>query len=60
MKSIGRHGSPWTPDTARRQATAALGKVAAGVDPFAEALRARAAETFGAEAKRYVERKRPS
>ena len=37
MKSIGRHGSPWTPDTARRQATTALGKVAAGVDPFAEA-----------------------
>ena len=26
MKSIGRHGSPWTPDAARRQATAALGQ----------------------------------
>jgi hypothetical protein len=50
MKSIGRHGSPWTPDTARRQAKTALGKVAAGFDPFAEALQARAAETFGKEA----------
>jgi integrase len=60
MKSIGRHGSPWTPDTARRQATAALGKVAAGIDPFAEALQARAAETFGAEVSRYLERKRPA
>jgi integrase len=58
MKSIGRHGSPWTPDTARRQAKTALGKVAAGFDPFAEALQARAAETFGKEAQRYLERKR--
>jgi integrase len=58
MKSIGRHGSPWTPDTARRQATTALGKVAAGVDPFAEAPQARAVETFGKEAGRYLERKR--
>lgn len=58
MKSIGRHGSPWTPDTARRQATAALGKVAAGVDPFAEQAQARVAETFGAEVSRYLERKR--
>jgi integrase len=60
MKSIGRHGSPWTPDSARRQATAALGKVATGIDPFAEALQARTAETFGAEVSRYLERKRPA
>jgi integrase len=58
MRSIGRQGSPWTPDTARRRATTALGKVAAGIDPFAEALQARAAETFGKEAERYLERKR--
>jgi integrase len=58
MRSIGRHGSPWTPDTARRKATAALGKVADGIDPFAEAAQARAAETFGKEAQRYLERKR--
>ena len=34
------------------------GKVAAGIDPFAEVLQARAAETFGKEAERYLDRKR--
>jgi len=58
MKSIGRHGSPWTPDTARTRAKEQLGKVAAGSDPFAEALQTRAAETFGKEVERYLERKR--
>ena len=58
MKSIGRHGSPWTPDTARRQALVVLGKVAAGLDPFAEERQARSAETFGGEIGRYLERKR--
>ena len=60
MKSFGRHGSPWTADTARRQATAALGKVVAGLDPFAEQPEARAAETFGAEVARYLARKQPA
>jgi integrase len=60
MKSFGRHGSPWTADTARRQATVALGKVVTGLDPFAEDRQARAAETFGAEAIRYLDRKRPA
>jgi Phage integrase family/Arm DNA-binding domain len=58
MKSFGRHGSPWTPDTARKQALVALGKVAAGLDPFAEVRQARSAETFGGEVGRYLERKR--
>lgn len=31
--TIGRHGSPWTPDTARREARKLLGLVAAGKDP---------------------------
>ena len=31
--TIGRHGSPWTPDTARREARRLLGQVAAGTDP---------------------------
>ncbi|WP_166145422.1 site-specific integrase [Methylosinus sp. RM1] len=31
--TIGRHGSPWTPDTARREARRLLGLVAAGKDP---------------------------
>jgi integrase len=31
--TIGRHGSPWTPEAARREATRLLGEVARGVDP---------------------------
>lgn len=55
MRSIGRHGSPWTPDTARTKAKELLGTLAAGNDPFAQPL---AAESFGAEVGRYLERKR--
>jgi integrase len=57
MKSIGRHGSPWTPDTARTKAKELLGTLAGGADPFAQSL---AAEAFGAEVERYLERKRPA
>src|SRR5215471_1367936 len=38
--SIGRHGAPWTPETARAEAKRLLGLVAAGADP-AEARSAR-------------------
>lgn len=31
--TIGRHGAPWTPETARREAVKLLGTVAGGVDP---------------------------
>jgi integrase len=54
MKSIGRHGSPWTPDTARTEARRLLGILATGADPFAQPV---AAETFGAEVERYLARK---
>src|SRR5262249_61685105 len=54
MRSIGRHGSPWTPDTARTEAKRLLGVVAGGDDPFAQPL---AAEAFGAEVERYLARK---
>jgi integrase len=57
MKSIGRHGSPWTPDTARNRARELLGTVASGSDPFAQSL---AGEAFGAETLRYLDRKRAS
>ena len=30
---IGKHGSPWTPDTARREATEILGAARRGIDP---------------------------
>src|SRR5215470_16381701 len=54
--TIGRHGSPWTPDTARTEAHRLLGLVATRVDPASE--RVRPAETFGAEVDRYLDRKR--
>jgi integrase len=52
IKSLGLHGH-LTPDTARTQALAVLGKVAVGVDPFPEET-AVAAESFGAEVDRYL------
>jgi integrase len=54
---IGRHGSPWTPDTARAEALRLLGQVASGIDPLAErhAKRDRPAPaSFGAELQRYL------
>ena len=36
MRSIGRHGSPWTPDTARNEAKRLLGLAVSGDDPFAK------------------------
>jgi len=35
-QTIGRHGSPWTPDTAREEAKRILGRVVDGTDPAAE------------------------
>jgi integrase len=58
--SIGRHGSPWTVDGARREARRLLGVVAGGTDPAAAKAEAeqRYAETLGAEINHYLERKR--
>jgi integrase len=56
--TIGRHGSPWTPDTARTEARRLLGLVASKSDPANE--RVRPVETFSAEVERYLARKRPS
>src|SRR5262245_44990619 len=52
IKSLGRHGH-LTPDTARSQALAALGKAIVGVDPFPEETMV-GAESFGAEVERYL------
>jgi integrase len=57
MHSIGRFGSPWTPDTARAKALELLGTLSSGVDPFAQSL---SSETFGAEIERYLVRKKGS
>jgi integrase len=55
MKSIGRHGSPWTPDTARNEAKRLLGAVVGDDDPFTKPL---ATVSFGHEVARYLDRKR--
>jgi integrase len=54
--TIGRHGSPWTPDKARREAKRLLGLVADGKDPQAEKIeaRAKAADTLGRVADDYL------
>jgi integrase len=57
VRSIGRHGSPWTPDTARNEARRLLGIVASGFDPHAQLL---AGEGFATAVDRYLERKRTS
>jgi len=43
--TIGRHGAPWTPDTARAEARRLLGDVVKGHDPAAEKQAKRRAET---------------
>jgi integrase len=44
--TIGRHGSPWTPETARREAVRLLGLRAAGHDPASERDRHKGALTI--------------
>src|SRR5277367_2659284 len=43
--TIGRHGAPWTPDTARAEARRILGAVAGGTDPAADKKARRKAMT---------------
>jgi integrase len=43
--TIGRHGAPWTPDTARKEARRLLGDVANKTDPAADKRAARNAQT---------------
>jgi len=54
--TIGRHGAPWTPDTARREAKRLFGQVAAGKDPQAARAEAeaKAADTLGKVADDYL------
>jgi integrase len=44
--TIGRHGAPWTPETARAEAKTLLGKVVQGADPAADKQAKRKAETM--------------
>jgi integrase len=43
--TIGRHGAPWTPDLARKEALRLLALVARGIDPAAAKLAGRTAPT---------------
>jgi integrase len=52
--TIGRHGSPWTPDGARKEAIRLLGDVASGVDPADKRSAARTAVSFAELCDDYV------
>ncbi len=43
--TIGRHGAPWTPDTAREEAQRLLGEIVRGADPASDKREAREAVT---------------
>ncbi len=43
--TIGRHGAPWSPDTAREEACRLLGEAVTGADPAADKQAKRRAET---------------
>ena len=43
--TIGRHGAPWTPDTAREEARRLLGEVVRGIDPSSDRTAKRTAST---------------
>jgi integrase len=53
--TIGRHGSPWTPDEARRDALRVLGRVAEGDDPAASKQADRDSESLSEFAMRYID-----
>src|ERR1700675_3819701 len=53
--TIGRHGAPWTPDTARNEARRLLGEVGAGGDPSGEKISKRTALTVAQLCDRYFE-----
>ncbi len=52
--TIGRHGSPWTPETARREARRLLGAIADGTDPAAARAERREAPTMADLAQRFL------
>jgi integrase len=53
--TIGKHGSPWTPELARREAKRILGLVAEGKDPADKKQKDRSAPTISALAERFLE-----
>jgi integrase len=57
MYSFGRHGQPWTVETARAKALELLATLATGTNPFASSS---TDATFGTEVERYLARKQAS
>jgi integrase len=53
--TIGRHGAPWTPDTAREEARRLLGEVAGGGDPASDKRQTRNAMTIAELCDAYLE-----
>src|SRR5262245_48907542 len=51
--TIGRHGSPWTPETARREAKTLLGMIENGADPATEKVARREAPTVSELSQRF-------
>ena len=52
--TIGRHGAPWTPETARAEALKVLGEVAKGADPASAKAVAKTAPTVAELAARFL------
>jgi integrase len=52
--TLGRHGAPWTVDTARKEANRLLVLVGSGVDPMATKITARTAPTLSELAERFM------
>jgi integrase len=52
--TIGRHGSPWTPEAARREATRLLGMIEDGADPAADKIDRKGAPTMAELAERFL------
>ena len=52
--TIGRHGSPWTPETARKEAKSLLGMIEDGFDPAADKMARRGAPTIAELAERFL------
>ena len=52
--TIGKHGSPWLPDTARREAQRILGEVVSGNDPMADKIARRQTITVAELCQQYL------
>jgi integrase len=52
--TIGRHGAPWTPETARDEAKRVLGEVSQGADPSGEKIESRRSLTVAEVADQYL------